>query len=117
MSPARVQMKLRDKGFVRSLTGVSIRMNRQRIRKHIDGLTAHGLSKLLDVDVHAVVVERHARALVVRWHGHLYRVTGEVAEREEGDTGAPRWRVRAFEPWVAAEKRARSRRRAQGGRC
>lgn len=70
-----------------------------------------------DVDVHAVVVERHARALVVRWHGHLYRVTGEVAEREEGDTGAPRWRVRAFEPWVAAEKRARSRRRAQGGRC
>ena len=55
MSPARVQMKLRDKGFVRSLTGVSIRMNRQRIRKHIDGLTAHGLSKLLDVDVHAVL--------------------------------------------------------------
>ncbi len=67
-----------------------------------------------DVDVHAVVIERQARALVVRWHGHLYRAVGEAVVRVESDAFAPRWRARTFEPWAAAERRARGRRRVRG---
>ena len=55
MSPERIQIKLREKGYKRSVTGVSIRMNRTRVRQHIDGLTAQGLAKLLNIDVHAVL--------------------------------------------------------------
>ncbi|MFO0610189.1 MAG: hypothetical protein U0324_43920 [Polyangiales bacterium] len=58
-----------------------------------------------DVDVHAVVIERQARALVVRWHGHLYRAVGEAVARVESDAFTGRWKVRTFEPWAVARPR------------
>ncbi len=52
------------------------------------------------VDAYAQVVDRTARALVVRWHGHLYRAQGAAA-------GAGAWRCGAFEPWAVAPRKGR----------
>ena len=62
------------------------------------------------VDAHACVERRSARALVVRWHGHLYQAAGAVADVSErvrhrvAPGGAPVWVAKTFEPW---ERRGR----------
>ncbi|MFO0610249.1 MAG: hypothetical protein U0324_44220 [Polyangiales bacterium] len=53
------------------------------------------------VESYAQVVERTARALVVRWHAHLYRAQGAAA-------GAGAWRCKAFEPWAVAPRKGRA---------
>lgn len=72
------------------------------------------------VETHAQVVDRWARALVVRWHGHLYRAAGEAAGRHErmrrgiDEGGAPVWAASSFEAWEIAPRRPRS---AKGARA
>lgn len=55
MSPERIWLKFKERGFKRTITAITIRINRQRVRQHIDGVTAQGLAKLLNIDVHAVL--------------------------------------------------------------
>lgn len=50
------------------------------------------------VESYAQVVDRTARALVVRWHAHLYRAQGAAA-------GVGAWRCTTFEPWAVARPR------------
>lgn len=47
-------MVFRQHGFKRTLTAISIKMKRLRVREVIDGMTATGLAEMLDVDVHLV---------------------------------------------------------------
>ncbi len=54
MVPERLAMKLRDAGFHRTVTAVSVRRKRLTHREQIDGYTARGLASILDVDDHAV---------------------------------------------------------------
>lgn len=55
MVPERVAMKLREAGHSRSITAISIRLNRFKLREAIDGYSAQGLARMLDVDSHAVL--------------------------------------------------------------
>jgi len=79
-----------------------------------DTITVHQVVRLVGaVETHAQVVDRQARSLLVRWHGHVYRATGEAAgpaERERrgiDEGGAPVWTVHRFEPWAVAAPRSR----------
>jgi hypothetical protein len=55
MSPERIVVKFRALGYKRTLTAIAIRMKRLGTRKHIDGMTATALSKLMNVDGHTVM--------------------------------------------------------------
>lgn len=54
MSPERLVLKLKAKGYHRSVTAVCLRMRRTGTREHIDGMTARAVARMLDVDDHAV---------------------------------------------------------------
>lgn len=54
LTPERVAMKFRGRGFTRTLTAIAIQMKRMDVRRNIDGQTAQSLARLLDVDVHKV---------------------------------------------------------------
>jgi hypothetical protein len=54
MTPERIGVLFRRRGFNRTITAISVRMKRFRVRAGIDGMTATGLAELLDVDIHLV---------------------------------------------------------------
>lgn len=54
MTPERVAMVFRQKGYKRTLTAIGIKMKRLRVRASIDGMSATGLAEMLDVDIHLV---------------------------------------------------------------
>ena len=54
MCPERVAKRLKEAGFTRTITSVSLRMRRTEVRSKIDGMTARGFARMLGVDDHAV---------------------------------------------------------------
>lgn len=63
-----------------------------------DGIAPGDVVRLVGaVETYAQVAGRTARALVVRWHGHLYRARGAVVV-------AGVWRCTGFEPWAVAAR-------------
>lgn len=55
MTPDRVAVRLRERGFRRTITAICLRMRRSRLHEQIDGYTAQALAELFDVDVHKVL--------------------------------------------------------------
>jgi hypothetical protein len=55
MSPDRIALRFRDRGFMRTMTAIGVRMKRFRIREQIDSINANGLANLLGIDIHAVL--------------------------------------------------------------
>ncbi len=55
MTPERIGVIFRQRGFSRTVTAISVRMKRFRVRDGIDTMNANGLAELLDVDIHLVM--------------------------------------------------------------
>ncbi len=55
MTPENARRHMKNAGFSRSLTAISIRMKRLNLRQHIDGMSATGLADQLGVDSHLVI--------------------------------------------------------------
>jgi hypothetical protein len=72
MLPERIVVIFRKRGFQRTLTAISIRRKRQRLRATIDGMSAQALANLLDKDVKAIT----------RWIAD-----GDLAAERAGVTG------------------------------
>lgn len=100
MVPERVVLKLKDKGYHRTVTAVSIRMKRMGAREHIDGMSAHQLATMLDVDGHAVTGWIDAKELAAERRG----TTGDAHDKWYITTAA----VQAFF-WAHPERVVLSR--------
>lgn len=55
MTPDRIVLRFRERGFLRTMTAIGVRMKRFRVREQIDSVNANGLADLLGVDIHAVL--------------------------------------------------------------
>lgn len=56
MTPERISVKFKERGYHRTLTAISVQVNRSRTRQQIDGHTAQSLARMLDVDGHKVLL-------------------------------------------------------------
>lgn len=78
MSPARIRLKLKLAGFIRTATAIDIKLDRTAARRNTPFLTANGLALLFGVDRHAIA----------RWIKLNYlKATRRGTDRHEGNGG------------------------------
>ena len=78
MSPARIAMKLKAKGYHRTYTAIDVKLDRTYARRNTPFFTANGLAVLFGVDRH----------VITRWISLNYlKATRRGTERHEGNGG------------------------------
>jgi hypothetical protein len=78
MSPARIQIKLKAKGFHRTQTAIDVKLDRTYARRNTPFFTGRGLASLLGIDSHAVT----------RWINLGYlKAKRRGTERHDGNGG------------------------------
>lgn len=55
LAPSGIRSRLAASGFARSIAGIQVKLNRNRIKQNLDGYSACGLARALGVDVHKVL--------------------------------------------------------------
>lgn len=88
MSPERIAMRLKEAGFLRTTTSVSLRLRRTEVRTKIDGMTARGFARMLSVDDHAVTGWIHKGLLSAEKKG--YGAGNEMRDQYHITTGGIR---------------------------
>lgn len=69
LSPERIQIKLKMKGFSRSVTGIVLKRKRMRFLKNLNGMSATSLAECLGVDSHFILKAINAGRLKAEKRG------------------------------------------------
>jgi hypothetical protein len=90
LAPSGIRSRLAARGFARSIAGIQVKLNRDRIKQNLDGYSACGLARALGIDVHKVMgwirrgllsAERRGTERTDRQGGDTQWITQEAVRR------------------------------------